>query len=195
LNKFYMGMPMGILSGKNILIVIPRNQFDEDEFFGTRDLLESAGARVVVLSQNGQEAVGMNKTRFQPHGMIIDWNKQEGVFGRYHAALLVGGKGASKFLWDDPILPQILTDLYRAGKVVGAIGLSVVVLARASFLMEKGASGPNDEKFLRELELSSSYYSGELLTCCDRIITASGGEAVKEFTEAVIMALTDETAY
>jgi putative intracellular protease/amidase len=184
---------MGSLSGKNILLVIPRNQFDEDELFKTRDFIESAGARVIVLSQNGKEATGMKKTRFQPHGMIIDWNKQEGVFGKYHAALLIGGKGAPKSLWDDTILPQILTDLYRAGKVVGAMGLSVVVLARASFLMQKEASGPNDERFLKELEAGSGYYSTEPVTCCESIITARGGEAAKEFVEAVTSALKDET--
>lgn len=185
---------MKSLSGKNILLVIPRNQFDEDELFVTRELLESAGGRVIVLSQNGKEATGMNRTRFQPHGMIIDWNKQEGVFGRYHAVLLIGGKGAPKSLWDDTILPQILTDIYRAGKVVGAMGLSVVVLARASFLMQKEASGPNEERFLNELEAGSGYYSEEPVTCCDRIITACGGEAAKEFVEAVSSVLRDETA-
>ena len=185
---------MGNLSGKNILAVMPRNQFDEDELFTTRDILESAGARVVILSKSGQEAVGMNKTRFQPHGTIIDWNKQPGVLGKYDAVLLVGGKGAPKSLWDDPILPQILTDHYRAGKVVGAIGLSVAVLARASFLMQKVASGPDEERFLKELEAGSGYYSEEPVTSCDRIITASGGEAAKEFAEAVSEVLMEETA-
>jgi len=185
---------MRSLSGKNILTVMPRNQFAEDELFALRDTLESAGARVVILSKNGQEAVGMNKTRFQPHGMIIDWNKQEGIFGKYDAVLLVGGKGAPKSLWDDPILPQILTDHFRAGKVVGAIGLSVIVLARASFLIQKEASGPDEERFLKELEMGSGYYSEEPVTCCDKIITASGGQAVTEFVEAVISVLTDETA-
>jgi len=106
---------MRSMLGKNILMVIPRNQFDEDELFATRELLELAGARVIVLSKTGQEAVGTNRTRFLPHGMIIDWNKQEGIFGKYDAVVLVGGKGAPKSLWDDPILPQILTDHYRAG--------------------------------------------------------------------------------
>jgi protease I len=181
------------MSEKNILIVIPRNQFDEDELFVTRETLESAGARVVVLSQTGQEAVGMNKTRFQPHGTIIDWNKQEGIFGKYAAVVLVGGKGAAKSLWDDPILPQILTDHYRAGKVVAAIGQSVIVLARASFLMQRAASGPDQEKFRHELEAGSGFYADEPVTCGDRIITACGGEAAKEFAEAVSAVVIDET--
>jgi putative intracellular protease/amidase len=96
--------------------------------------MEYEGARVVVLSRSGQEGRGMNQERFQPDGMIIDWNKQPGVEGKYHAVVLVGGKGARKSLWDDPIVPQILTDHYRAGSVVGAMGSALVVLARASLI-------------------------------------------------------------
>lgn len=184
---------MRSLSGKIILMVMPRNQFDEDELFVTRKFMESAGARVIVLSQTGQEAVGTNRTRFQPHGMIIDWNKQEGIFRKYDAVVLVGGKGASKSLWDDPVLPQILTDHYRAGKVIGAMGLSVVVLARAGFLIQLAASGPDEEKFLKELSAGSSFHSEEPVTCCDRIITANGGEAAKEFAQAVSAVVGDET--
>ncbi len=184
---------MGSLTGKVVLMVIPQNQFDEEELFETRKVLESTGARVVVLSRNGQEAVGMNKTRFQPQGTIIDWNKQ-GVSGKYDAVLLVGGKGAAKSMWDDPILPQILTDHCRAGKVVAAIGQSVAVLARASFLNQRAASGPGDERFLNELEAGSGYYSDEPVTSSDRIVTASGGVSAKEFAEAVSAAVLDETA-
>lgn len=183
---------MGNLSGKNILMVIPKNQFAEDELFETCKFLEAEGARVVVLSPKGQEAVGMNKTRFQPQGMLIDWNKQAGIHSKYDAVLLVGGKGAPKSLWSDPILPQILTDHYRAGRVVGALGLSVAVLARASFLNEKPASGPEDAVFLQELGAGGGYHSEDPVTCHERIVTARGGEAAREFAEAVTRVLLED---
>lgn len=173
-------------------MVIPKNQFAEEELFETRNHLESEGARVIILSSKGQEAVGMNKNRFQPHGMIIDWNKQEGIQNKYDAVLLVGGKGAAKSLWPDPILPQILTDHYRAGRVVGAIGLSVAVLARASFLSEKPASGPDDEVFLQELDAGGGYHSNDPVTCHERIITAKGGEAAREFAKTVTKVLMED---
>ena len=175
-------------------MVIPRNQFSEAEFFETFKSLELRGARVIVLSPNGKEAIGMDKTRFQPQGMIVDWNKQEGVHGKYDAVLLAGGKGAPKSLWNDPILPQILTDHYRADKVVGALGLSVAVLARAHFLTDKPASGPDEEKFMQELEAGGGYLSEDPVTCHDRIVTARGGEAVSQFVEMVIKQMSaDET--
>ncbi|GJL79786.1 MAG: hypothetical protein NPINA01_27750 [Nitrospinaceae bacterium] len=173
-------------------MVIPKNQFAEDELFETRRFLEAQGTRVVVLSPKGQEAVGMKKTRFQPDGMLIDWNKQEGFRDKYDAVLLVGGKGAPKSLWNDPILPQILTDHYRAGRAVGALGLSVAVLARASFLNEKPASGPDDEVFLQELAAGGGYHSEDPVTHSDRVITACGGDAAREFAETVTQVLMED---
>ena len=113
---------MSDLSRTNILIIIPKSQFCEQELNGVRTVLQQCGANVVVLSKSGQEARGMNKEKFQPDGMIVDWNKQIGVESKYHAVILVGGKGAKKSLWDDPIVPQILTDHYRFGSIIGAIG-------------------------------------------------------------------------
>ena len=92
---------MNDLSGKNVLIIMPKNQYSGEELFGVRSALESKGVRVVVLSHSGQEARGMNRERFQPDGVIIDWDRQPGIKGKYHAVILVGGKGARKSLWDD----------------------------------------------------------------------------------------------
>ena len=131
--------------------MIPKSQFEEQELFDTLEVLKATGARILVLSKSGQEAVGMNKTRFMSDGVLVDWDKQEGYAGKYHAVLVMGGKGAPKSLWDDTILPQILTDHFRADRVIGAIGLGVAVLARASLLSYE-AAGPKDESFLSELE-------------------------------------------
>ena len=123
---------MNDLSRTNILIIIPKSQFCERELNGVRTVLQQRGANVVVLSKSGQEARGMNKEKFRPDGMIVDWNKQIGIEGKYHSVILVGGKGAKKSLWDDPIVHQILIDHYRFGRSSGALGSAIVVLVRAS---------------------------------------------------------------
>ncbi|MCH8209000.1 MAG: hypothetical protein IIA62_08150, partial [Nitrospinae bacterium] len=58
-------------SRQNILVIMPSNQFDEDELFGALNAFESAGLRTVVLSESGKDAVGMKRQRYQPHGLII----------------------------------------------------------------------------------------------------------------------------
>ncbi len=72
---------MSDLSRTNVLIIIPKSQFCGQELNGVRTILQQCGANVVVLSKSGQETRGMNKEKFQPDGMIVDWNKQIGVEG------------------------------------------------------------------------------------------------------------------
>ena len=175
------------LTSKNILIAIPKSQFQEQELFDTAEVLKSAGPRIFVLSKSGQEAVGMNKTRFVPDGMLVDWDKQPGISMKYDAVLVLGGKGAPKSLWNDNILPQILTDHFRAERVIGAIGLGVAVLARASLLSGEVA-GPEDEKFLMELEAAGLTRSPSPVIQDGKIVTASGPEAASEFARAIISA-------
>jgi protease I len=176
------------LKSKTILIVIPKSQFEEQELFDTLEVLKAAGPQVLVLSKTGQEAVGMDKTQFTPDGMLVDWDKQQNISGKYDAALVMGGKGAPKSLWDDIILPQILTDHFRAERVIGAIGLGVVVLARASLLSYE-AAGPEDKKFLSELEEADLTRSSSPVVQDGKVITASGREAATEFAYAILSAL------
>ena len=99
----------------------------------------------------------MNKGKFQPDGMIVDWNKQIRLNNKYHAVILVGGKGAKKSLWDDPIVPQILTDHYRFGSIIGAIGTAIVVLVRAC-LVSGEVPRRDDDVACKELESLNAVY-------------------------------------
>ncbi len=175
------------LTGKIILIAIPKNQFDEREVFGLRDSLTEAGAKVVILSKTGAEAVGSEKTRFQPDGRIVDWDKIN-TQGKYDAVLVTGGKGAPKFLWDDDILPQILTDHFRAEKVLGGIGLGVAVLVRANLLANE-AAGPDDEKFLKELEGAGVNHIPEPVVKQDNILTCRNAESIDVFSKELMRAI------
>ncbi len=175
---------MSVLSGKNILIVIPKSQFDEEELFPVRDYFKTAGARVLILSKSGQECRGMQKTTFQPDGMIVDWDKQAGIFGKYDSVLVMGGRGASKSLWDDPILPQILTDHLRAEKVIGAVGTAIVVLARGSLLNGEFAASA-DDKVQAELQACGLVAEDDEVIKSGNIVTATGAQSIGEFVDSV----------
>lgn len=173
----------------NILIIIPKNQFDEEELFTTRSVLQAAGARVVILSKTGKEAVGMQKTRFQPDGIIVDWNRHRGLSRKYDAVLVTGGRGSAKSLWDDDIVPQILTDHYRGGSIVGAIGASVVVLARTGFLTDANAAAPDDPEILNKLQAEGVVRVDEPVVSKNKIITARDAGAARQFAETALQIL------
>ena len=176
---------MSTLFGKNVLIIIPKSQFCGQELNGVRTILQQCGANVVVLSKSGQEARGMNKEKFQPDGMIVDWNKQIGVVGKYHAVILVGGKGAKKYLWDDPIVPQILTDHYRFGSVISAIGEALVVLLKAS-LVFGDVPLPRDESTREELEYFNAVCVDIPVIRGENLVLGQGADSVDEFSQAII---------
>ena len=173
------------LSGKNILIIIPKSQFCEQELNGVRTVLQQGGANVIVLSRSGQEARGSNKKKFQPDGMIVDWNKQPGIKGKYHAVIVIGGKGAKKSLWDDPIIPQILTDHYRFGSVIGAIGEALVVLLKAS-LVFGDVPLPRDESTREELEYFNAVCVDIPVIRGENLVLGQGADSVSDFSKSIV---------
>jgi len=181
------------LVGNNILIIIPNNQFSDEELSVVLEVFDKAGARRVVLSKSGREALGMGRKRYQPDGPIIDWDKQAGFSGKYSAVVVIGGKGARKSLWDDPIIPQVLVDHYRTGSVICALGSASVVLARASLLTD-GCAAPEDETALKELGSLGIYCSEQLIEESDRIITGSGSHSARSLAKRVMELLEDNNS-
>jgi len=176
---------MNVLLGKNALVIIPKSQFCERELCGVKSELEQRGVHVVVLSMSGQEARGMNKEKIQPDGMIVDWNKQPGIQGKYQAVVLIGGKGARKSLWDDPIVPQILTDHHRSGSVIGAIGSAIVVLVRAS-LVTGEIPLPQDEATREELESLNAVCIDTSVTSVGNTVFGQGADSVSKFSQTIL---------
>ena len=176
---------MSNLSKKNILIIIPKSQFCEQELNGVRTLLQQGGANVVVLSKSGQEALGVNKEKIQPDGMIVDWNKKIKVESKYHAVILIGGKGAKKSLWDDPIVPQILADHYRFGSIIGAMGAAIVVLIKTS-LVTGEVPMPDDEATYIELKNLNAVCVDVPVTSVENVVLGQGRSSVDEFSKKII---------
>ena len=182
---------MSNLLGKHILIIIPKSQFCEQELDGVKTALQQSGAKVVVLSKSGQEARGINKKKIKPDGMIIDWNKQPGIKEKYHAVIVIGGKGAKKSLWDDPIVPQILTDHYRSGRIIGAIGSALVVLIRAS-LVNGEIPLPRDEETRVELRNLNAVCIDTPVTRIDNIILGQDADSVHHFSQKILDLMGDK---
>ena len=176
---------MSDLSRINILIIIPKSQFCGQELNGVRTILQQCGANVVVLSKSGQEACSMNKEKFRPDGMIVDWNKQSLGAGKYHAVILVGGKGAKKSLWDDPIVPQILTDHYRFDRIIGALGSAIVVLVRAS-LVTGEVPVQGDANTRKELEYLNAVCVDSPVISRDNLVLGQGADSVRDFSKSII---------
>ena len=169
-----------------ILLVIPQNRFCDQQLLDLKSIFEEVPLKIVTLSKSGHEAVGEKKTKVVPDGILVDWDKRFLQKKNYDAVVVVGGKGAKTSIWEDPILPQILTDHFRAGKIVGALGLSVVSLARAGLLARQEGSAPKDEKCVRELENAGAFVVEEPLIFSGQVVTAGDDSNGKLFGRKIL---------
>src|SRR5215831_12225992 len=113
------------LNGKTVLMVIPHTQFRDEEFFEPKKILENEGAKVVVASTSARTCYGMNGGSISSEVAIADAKADQ-----YHALVVCGGSSVPEFFWNDKKLQELVTAFSSAGKVVAAICLSTVVLAK-----------------------------------------------------------------
>ena len=173
----------------HFLLVVPQNRFCEQELYDLKGVLNQGSGKCVVLSKSGKEGKGEGQTILQPDGMLVDWNRHLLGKQKYDAVIVIGGKGSRNYIWEDPILPQILTDHFRASKILGAFDLSVVALARAGLISSCEVSAPNDEKCLKELEEVGAFPEDKALVVVDRIITSNDPGSGKAFGEIILKLL------
>ena len=175
-----------------ILLVIPPNRFCSQQLFDLKEVLVKKSVQYRVLSKTGKEGKGEDKSLIQPDGMLVDWNRYFQGKQKYDAVVVIGGKGSKNSIWEDPILPQILTDHFRSGKILGAFGLSVVALARAGLISQCEISAIDDQACLKELVDAGAFPEEKKIITTERIITSKDPEGGKEFGEALLRMLGQE---
>jgi protease I len=193
---------MGRLSGKNILIIIPKDYYNEEELEVPYELLKSEEANIIVASSKMKEAVGMKTGRRMPDRLIVD--SMEGITGDsyvtggtgtrqikavFQGVVVVGGSGARNYLWEDKIVRLLITDRYKSEFVVAAIGQGIGCLAEANLV--EALEVPVDEStakkpFLKILEKGKALLSDEDLIIHERLVIGKDSSVAEAFAQAVI---------
>ena len=193
---------MGRLSGKNILIIIPKDYYNEEELEVPYELLKSEEANIIVASSKMKEAVGMKTGRRMPDRLIVD--SMEGITGDsyvtggtgtrqikavFQGVVVVGGSGARKYLWEDKIVRLLITDRYKSEFVVAAIGQGIGCLAEANLVeaLEVPVNESTAKKpFLKILEKGKALLSDEDLIIHERLVLGKDSSVAEAFAQAVI---------
>ena len=193
---------MGRLSGKNILIIIPKDYYDEEELEIPYELFKSEDANIIVASSKMKEAVGMKTGRRMPDRLIVDC--MEGITGDsyvtggtgtrqvkavFQGVVVVGGSGARINLWEDKIVRLLITDRYKSEFVVAAIGQGIGCLAEANLV--EALEVPVNENiakkpFLKILEKGKALLSDEDLIIHERLVMGKDSSVAEAFAQAVI---------
>jgi protease I len=186
---------MDRLAGKNILIIIPKDYYMENELDPIIESMKSEGANVLVASNKLKEAVGMKGGRISPDVLIVD--AIEGITGDsyvsaakgvrqikgvFHGVIVIGGNGARSYLWKDELVRLVLNDRHRSKMVVAAIGSAVPCLGKAELLQNlEVTTEPGNKKAIKELENARAVIVDERVTSHNRVYTVQNAEAIPTF--------------
>jgi protease I len=172
------------LDGKKVLIVIPHTQFRDEEFFEPKKILEDEGATVVVASTTAGMCRGMKGGTAQAEIAIADAKADD-----YVGIVVCGGSSVPESFWNDKKLQELVAAMGAAGKVVAAICLSTVVVAKAKLLAGREATVYWLPQALEELKNAGAKYVRETLLIQNNIILAEGPPDSQRFGQAIRAAL------
>jgi protease I len=175
------GAVMKKLIGRNVLMVIAKNKFRDEEYFEPRKVLESEGARVIVASSSLDLAVGMLGLKVKPDVLISAVKEPD-----YDGIVFVGGSGAREY-FDSPVAQALARSFCSHGKLTSAICIAPAILANAGLLKEKKATSfPSSEETLK---LKGAAFTMDDVVVDGKIITGVGPEAAKRFGEKLVEVL------
>jgi len=175
-------MEKGKLEQKKIVMVIAFRDFRDVEYFQPKEILERAGAEVITASNKKGTAIGADGGDTEVQLLVSEVNPEE-----FDAILFIGGPGALDAL-DNEDSYKLLREASEKRKLIGAICISPVILAKAGILKGKKAtvwSAPFDKSSQKTLEENGAIYEGKSVVIDGKIVTANGPKSAKEFGETV----------
>jgi protease I len=167
-----------------ILVVVSPADFTDQEYYDTRSALDAAHAKVTVASTTTSQAVSHDGRRLK-----VDVALPKVQVGDFDAIVLVGGAGILSGLLDFLPLRKLLIDASKSEKVIAAICIAPMILARAGLLKGVRATCYLDKAVVGELKANGADYVEQQVVVTGRIITASGPGASGAFGKAVIAAV------
>lgn len=158
---------------KKAVFIVAEQEFRDEEYQVPKDVLSQAGIEVVTASTTTEEAVGKLGLKVRPDLLVAEIKPDD-----YGAIVFVGGGGAAQYFADSAV-HALARSFAEAGKVVAAICIAPVILARAGLLKGKRATVFPDG--IPELEKAGAVYTAQSVERDGRIITGNGPEAAEAF--------------
>ncbi len=166
---------------RSVLIVIAHKDFRDEEFKEPYELLKNAGMNVTIASTDTTPANGMFGMNVKPEMLVESVSPND-----FDALVLVGGSGC-RSLWDNETLHGIIRQFDGDKKIIAAICIAPVILARAGILKEEKATVY--PSVANEIKSLCAGYTGADVERSNNIITASGPAAAKDFARTILEAV------
>jgi len=177
------------LEDKKIAIIVAFKDFRDEEYFVPKEILEGAGAKVKTASNEMGTAIGADGGEVEIDLLVSDLNP-----AYFDAIVFIGGPGCLANL-DNESSYKVAKETVSQGKVLAAICVSSIILAKAGVLEDKKAtvwSSALDRGPVATLKENGAIYQDKTVVTDGKIITGNGPEASEEFGEAILKVLTGE---
>jgi protease I len=169
------------LKTKKILIVIAPQDFQDQEYGDTRQVLEEQGAKISVGSLKLGDAVGKFGSSARVDILVDDVRVDD-----FDAVAFIGGQGMVELVGKEE-MAKLARQFYEAGKITAAICIAPVILAKVGILTGKKATvWPGAKGELRE---AGARYTGKPVEIDGTLITGNGPQAATAFGQAIAKAL------
>jgi len=172
---------------KNIAIIIAFKDFRDEEYFNTKEVLESRGFKTKTFSNEKGVALGRFGGEAEADALIDDLNVDE-----FDAVVFIGGSGAARFL-DNETSYKVIREALNKEKVLAGICIAPIILAKANVLKGKKCtvwSSDMDKSAVKTLKEKGGIYENKSVVADENIVTADGYEAARSFGENIADVLT-----
>lgn len=168
-----------------VLIAVSPEKFRDEELAEPVAVLTKAGIAFDIASTRRGTCTGMLGAK-----AVATLSFEEIDPKPYDGLVIIGGAGTPAHLWDDELLTILVKNFRASRKVVAAICLAPVVLARAGILKGIKATYSENPTSFREMKGGGAILVNQPVVVDSRIVTGSGPSASKAFAEAVVKTLT-----
>lgn len=173
---------MNQLKGKKIVMITAFRDFRDAEYFVPKEIFEAAGSEVKTASTQMGIAIGADGGEVE-----VDFLVSEIMTEDFDAVAFVGGPGALQYL-DNEDSYNLARKIFEENKILGAICIAPVILAKSGVLENKRAtvwSSPMDKRAVKKLKENGVIYQENPVVIDGKIITADGPQSARAFGEAV----------
>jgi protease I len=166
---------------KKIVMVIGQNDYRDEELLQPKEIFEKQGLEVSVASTSLDICKGALGAEVKPDILVKDIKVND-----FDAIVFVGGQGAVQY-WNDALAHKLAQDSLSANKIVAAICIAPVILAKAGLLKGKRATVWATEA--GQILCNGAQYTKKNVEIDGNIITAAGPFAARQFAEEIIKAV------
>jgi protease I len=172
-----------------VVIIIAFKDFRDEEYFVPKEVFELAGIEVKTASTEKGKAVGADGGEAKVDLLVKEINPAD-----FDAVVFIGGPGCLKYL-DNETSYNLAREMVLLGKILAAICISPVILAKAGILVGKRAtvwSSPMDKSPIKTLTERGATFEDKPVVTDGKIITGSGPVAAKDFAWKIARVLTEK---